>query len=713
MDPLKIEGLYEKAKIDLSVSDSERIQLDIIYSFIQKLEGHFEKFDSYLIQLFEELPELNHSLLFTGIDPEYLDQVIKSIELVVAGIPELRNDAKVRKKLEHIRDGRKQINSWLGLSSDDGNGSRLVLRSDPKTEINAVRKDVSEVYIPVLERSGNTGSFGRLRKIQVEVIGESRSREYELRPTFGVIGARSANLVKEAATAAGNFLKESISSPHYWTGTANFELGHAWHAGRSANAALAASFYCEMLRAENKREYFGLNPGIAITGDVDEFGTVLEVDEKSLNKKIEAAFYSWIQILVVPIGQLEEASVQVEKLQAKYPERKLIIKGIGHIKDLFYDRRLTFHHKTSLPRHAAQEIWKRKSSAAFITIMIVLLLVISGLLYGPIDKNPSLVELEGHFMVLKNEQGAVIDKIDVGEEFVRYHEEKGSYSYLYQLLDIDEDGVNEVIWAERSRSTNREKLVVKAWSVNQDKAIWEKELSSEFSFKEQPEILDGTMVPLEMVSINVNGENRIYLHASATLFFPNMIYTLNAATGEMLDEYLHTGRILDMAAVDLDEDGTEELVYTGVNNAFWSAFIGVLDANKTGGQSPHTEAYKADNFDPAEERYYALIPKTVVGEFYSKVEKYTYARRLLIDQEKQLISVQVSETRRSIRDDFVSAYIIPTFNYDMKLVGVGTSDLYDIIAKELFEEGHIPFIPDNEYFEEFSDSLVYQGRDSI
>ena len=707
MDPLKIEGLYEKSKIDLSVSDSDRIQLDIIYSFIQKLEGHFEKFDSYLIQLFEELPELNHPLLFTGIDPEYLEEVINTIELVITGIPELRNDAKVRKKLEHIRDGRKQINSWLGLSSDDGNGSRLVLRSDPKTEINAVRKDVSEVYIPVLERSGNTGSFGRLRKIQVEVIGESRSREYELRPTFGVIGARSANLVKEVATAAGNFLKKSISNPRYWTGTAIFELGQAWHAGRSANAALAASFYCEMLRAENKREYFGLNPGIAITGDVDEFGTVMEVDEKSLKKKIEAAFYSWIQILVVPIGQLEEASEQVEKLQAKYPERKLIVKGIGHIKDLFYDRRLTFHQRTSLPRYAAQEIWKRKNSAAFITIMVVLLLVISGLLYGPIDKNPSLVELEGNYMVLKNERGSIIDRIDVGEDFVKYHDEKGSFSVLYNLSDVDKDGVNDVIWAERSGANNRKEMVVNAWSVQQKKVIWEKELSPEFSFNEQPEILDGTMIPLEMLSVDINGENRIYLHTSSTLFFPNMIYTLNTATGEVLDEYLHTGRILDMATVDLDEDGTEELIYTGVNNAFWSAFIGVLEAGRTGGQSPHTDAYKAENFDPADEKYYVLIPKTAVGQYYSKVEKYTYARRLRIDNERKLISVQVSETRRSIRDDFVSAYIIPTFNYDIKLVGVGTSDLYDIIAKDLFKEGHIPFIPDQEYFEGFTDSLVY------
>ena len=58
-----------------------------------------------------------------------------------------------------------------------------------------------------------------------------------------------------------------------------------------------------------------------------------------------------------------------------------------------------------------------------------------------------------------------------------------------------------------------------------------------------------------------------------------------------------------------------------MSGAFWSAFIGVLDAYNTGEQSPHTEAYEAENFDRASEKFYLLIPKTVVGQFYSKVEK--------------------------------------------------------------------------------------------
>jgi len=61
------------------------------------------------------------------------------------------------------------------------------------------------------------------------------------------------------------------------------------------------------------------------------------------------------------------------------------------------------------------------------------------------------------------------------------------------------------------------------------------------------------------------------------------------------------------------------------------------------------------------------------------------------------------------QDPFVTdrAGVHYLFNYDLELVSIGTDSNYDLWAKNLYEEGRIPFIPDYEYFEAFKDSLLY------
>ena len=43
----------------------------------------------------------------------------------------------------------------------------------------------------------------------------------------------------------------------------------------------------------------------------------------------------------------------------------------------------------------------------------------------------------------------------------------------------------------------------------------------------------------------------------------------------------------------------------------------------------------------------------------------------------------------------------------MEPVTIGTSTHYDLWARNLYEEGRIPFNPDYDYFEAFKDSIEY------
>ena len=54
-------------------------------------------------------------------------------------------------------------------------------------------------------------------------------------------------------------------------------------------------------------------------------------------------------------------------------------------------------------------------------------------------------------------------------------------------------------------------------------------------------------------------------------------------------------------------------------------------------------------------------------------------------------------------------YLIYEFDYDLNIKSIISSDDYDVTARNLYEEGHIPFIPDYEYWEGFRDSVLVWG----
>jgi hypothetical protein len=51
--------------------------------------------------------------------------------------------------------------------------------------------------------------------------------------------------------------------------------------------------------------------------------------------------------------------------------------------------------------------------------------------------------------------------------------------------------------------------------------------------------------------------------------------------------------------------------------------------------------------------------------------------------------------------------VIFYFNRDLKPVGIGTNDLYDITARDLYRRGEISIEPDFGYFESLQDSILY------
>ena len=443
-DPFHIEKRFNETLRLIQSSASERVQISYIYQFLLEIQDFKEQADSYSTQLFEKLPELSNPLLIAGIHPKTFQQFIDTLKEFREKSDE---NAGLEKRIQEYQTSLSLIRSWVGEYESLESSP---LNSLTETTSKKINYNPGEVLIPVVEEfktEERSSGIGRLRQLQVDIIGENRYKQHDLKPTFGVVGNEAGNFLEPVKKAAGQLLARSRENKQkYWNGSAGLNMSHAWHSGRSANVALAAAFYCEMLKSEEQAEYFRLNPAICITGDVNEDGKVLSVENESLRLKAEAAFFSWAQAFVVPATQLNETLQYLHELNDEFPNRHLPVIGISHIQELFYDRRLTLHYKTDAITHNLKKIWKRKFSVASAFIVIVLLGIIGRLVYGPVDRNPTHATYEGEFAHIRNENGMILKSINVGERFVMTHNENSIQLIPdhIKFFDLDNDGKNEI-----------------------------------------------------------------------------------------------------------------------------------------------------------------------------------------------------------------------------------------------------------------------------
>jgi len=182
---------------------------------------------------------------------------------------------------------------------------------------------------------------------------------------------------------------------------------------------------------------------------------------------------------------------------------------------------------------------------------------------------------------------------------------------------------------------------------------------------------------------------------------------IDVFTGAIEKKYSHPGYFRDMDLLDVTGDETAEIIATGVNNAFRSAVISVLELDKLKGRAPSNEEYMVEGFEPANHLHYILVPKTIVGENHGASSRFNSGSAIDILPSDTLMNFYITDSQTPIDDSQYLPMIVLTMNQQFKPLGIGTDDRYDVLARRLYEEERIPIIPDFEYFEAFKDSLLY------
>ncbi len=708
-DPFLIEQKFNETVRMIQSSPSERIQITCIDLFIKEVWEFRSKAISYLEQLMQYLPDVSNPLLLAGVNPDVFEEFIHRIKIISE---ELDTNATADYKIAEYQKSLMMLRSWLGERPEEGTGNIIQLDERSKPDYKP-----GEVLIPVVEElktmEGNTG-IGRLRQLRVDILGENKKGKSELKPAFGVVGKDTGSFLEGVATCAEKLLSVSKKGKYkHWEATASLSMSHAWHAGRSANLALAAAFYCEMLKAEEMAEFFRLNPAVCISGDVDEFGNVLAVEEESLELKTEAAFFSWVQVLVVPAAQLNQVQKKVSKLKERFPNRELPVFGVHKIEEIFFDRRLTIHHKTDAIVHNFRRVWKRKFSVASVITVLVLLGIIARLVYGPVDRNPTHATYEGEYAYIRNASGAVLEEIYVGEFLIRDIKSRTISGKTHlQFNDLDNDGINEVIEnKDVTYSPNgvrpKEFLI---YDIDGD-TILNADFFLDIRFDKHPYV-KGTHYAVRNFIVedyDQNLETEILLLLQSQDYFPQVFGILDIRTKDITHKYINAGYLTDLEIIDLDRDGYNEiLISADIKVEESSAFI-ILDSRFINGGGILGDRYQKSDIEKAIEKVVILIPQTILGRKVVERDTNTYygysLPRDLSFKDENIIKFANEDW--NLKGNLNGGLILYEFYSDLSLRSIVSSDAYDVKAKEYFQNGFLDFEIDALFLDTYRDSLQY------
>tara|TARA_R110002124_G_scaffold100332_1_gene247171 strand:- start:2042 stop:4279 length:2238 start_codon:yes stop_codon:yes gene_type:complete len=705
-DPFLVEQKFNETVRMIQSSPSERIQISGIEHFIDEVWEYRMQVSSYLEQLLQYLPDLSNPLLLAGIHPHRFSKFIHHIETIVEEL----NDYDTEQRLREYKQSLLLLKSWIGEKESDNLEKLTGYYGTLKPEYKP-----GEVLIPVVEEFKGTekhSGIGRLRKLRVDIIGENKKGGSELTPAFGVIGKDSGSFLQGVVSSAEKLLAASKKGKYRnWKATAHLSMSHAWHAGRSANLALAAAFFCEMLKAEETAEFFRMNPAVCISGDVDEFGNVLPVEGESLELKTEAAFFFWVQVLVVPAAQLQEVQQVVDTLREKFPNRELPLFGVSKIEELFYDRRLTIHEKTDTIVHNFRKVWKRKFSVASVITVLVLLGVIARLVYGPVDRNPTYVTYEGEFAYIRNEKGAVLESINVGENYVKYYNNnsKSEIADHLKFIDVNNDGLNEILENNTTieHPDKKENFIIRS---NNGDTLFNREFKLDIPFDKHPYVKEGLfgIRRFLVTDFDKDGTNELLMILSYSAYFSNLLVVVDIETGNINEMYVNAGYLRDIYITDLENDGFDDILLATEFKAYREKGFIVLDSRFISGKGILGERYKKSDIEKAIEKAAIFIPQTLVGKVLSKDDYRNGFEKGFPDYfsniDETIFTFFVKDWHESRGD---GAGIMFEFYSDLSVRSVVSQDSYDIKAKELFDTGRIPFEADGLYLDTYRDSLLY------
>ena len=464
------------------------------------------------------------------------------------------------------------------------------------------RNGKNKIHFPVLEESiQGTERFGLLESLTIKISKSKFQDELIFVPGGTGIEEKISAQTKASLSIALEYIRKYVRkvSRHHEI-IVSFDRKLGTYEGNSLGIALTIGLIEEFLRIYNAPVTVNLFPEIAVTGSVDEDGSVSNLDNSIVRDKLIASFFSPASVLIVPEANKHIAQNELDSLTAEFPARNFKVIGVDDFEDLINRRNIIEIKKKPVAKRAAVFLLRNWLNAAAV---LVLTAIISFFAFVDLDDNPSYFTADGGYIYFKNKNGKILFRrpcVFSSKDRI----EQVMINERFRIIDINGDRNNEII---DCYGNNGQELLSCRDKNNQ--LLWQFRFTdTAYSKRETLYRPYGIKI---VDTVTISGKKELIIAANNVKSFASAILVINPKTGERVDgTYWVSGHILDSRTDDVNHDGIKEVLILGTDNGFEDAALSVISLDSLNGVRPSTSDYNITNEPLKAGLFYLRIPKT-------------------------------------------------------------------------------------------------------
>lgn len=480
-----------------------------------------------------------------------------------------------------------------------------------------------------------------------------------------------------------------------------FDNLHAEYDGKSLGLVLTIGFIEQLSNLYNLPYITYVKSNVASTGEIDKNGDLISVGENNIVRKVESAFYSNIDTLVIPKTDETPATTKLKELNEKFPKRVLNIIPVENLSDLLNRRNLVEIRKQSPVVRTAKNI--RRNWIA-VSLSLIILLIITFIWIRDLDDNPYTFEPAASEIIIKNKSNRTIWNIS---NPVLTTIENGSRAMesVIRILDINNDGVNEVLYSFNQTNKYSDESISDGLVLLNYKGeiIWRRSFRKNLTSKR--EIIAPPFGTFIFDTLKINNELCILCGSNNVNSYASAVYILNLKRNEVVSDTLwNSGHIMDVRVVDLNSDKKKELLVLACNNGVQKQSLFHLEINELKGQAPTTDEYKLINIKEAHLLHCFVFPNTDFSKYMQQRYSSTRYRCLEFDYESKDIRLYTLEAGSENKGIVIYNWHYENNDFDLAI----GSDLR-LMRDTLVTHGKLPlpYTDTKEYRELLRSQILY------
>jgi hypothetical protein len=567
----------------------------------------------------------------------------------------------------------------------------------------------SKGYFPLLEEVAikETGIItGILESVTVKIHPAKKENKFIIVPSEKEIEEKINEQVNLSWMNAIRIAKKYVRKIHpYHEVIISFDKKAGFCKGNSLGTALTLAFIEEILATYNSPVAIKVGDGIAFTGGMDGQGRITNTSEEIIKQKTELIFFSDISHIAVPKAEAAAAIERLNELRQEYPMRDLKITGIEDLNDLLNRRNLIEIKKQPVIVRSGKFIKKNWVSAG---VAVLLTIILSFLFVLDFDNNPAILSYDGDQLFIKNGNGKKLWALEYTTG-LEIKTDPSLLKYCAKIVDIDEDGVNEVLLVNTSSDEKNEsayKGTLTCYDINKNRK-WE------YTFRDTVYSERENLQPkytLYLIDTTLYGNIKTVLcFANNLTSFSSAIFALELETGKRLNQtQWNSGYTWDALVTDIDKNGEKEIVAIGADNGFNDGVIWGIELKNMNGYRPTTPEYRLKNFEKVDLIFYIRIPKTDYDIFNGgRVNGLLQGSLAYNENVREFRFTSLSSMDNTQKVNFPARYYnlnVHTMEFEVYII-----DKFSSLRDSLVTQGRLfpPFTDTKEYREILKNQISY------